>query len=100
MGSQKKKVIGRPFQKGNPGKPKGADMHLTRKMRTVKETVLNVFNELQEDAEHNLKAFAKENPRDFYQIAAKLIPTELTGKLDGEITVRSFTLKPASGRDK
>lgn len=95
-----KKVRGRPFEKGNKGKPKGASMNLTKQMRTVKETVLNVFNELQSDAEHNLTAFAKANPRDFYNIAAKLIPTEITGSLNGEITVRSFTLTKSSARDK
>lgn len=63
------------FQKGNAGKPKGAINHLTR---TVKESVLKVFNDLQEDEKHNLEAFAKKFPRDFYNIAAKLIPTEVS----------------------
>lgn len=67
------------FEKGNPGKPKGATNHLTR---TVKETVLAVFNELQGDEKNNLKAFAEKHPRDFYQIAAKLIPTEINAKFN------------------
>lgn len=75
----RKKVRGKPFEKGNKGKPKGASMHLTKQMRTVKETVLNVFNVLQDDPEHNLTEFAKQYPKDFYQIAAKLIPTEING---------------------
>jgi hypothetical protein len=62
------------FKPGNPGKPKGATNHLTR---TVKETVLAVFNELQGDPKNNLKAFAVKYPRDFYNIAAKLIPNEV-----------------------
>lgn len=45
--------------------------------KTVKETVLSVFTELQGDEKHNLKAFAEKYPRDFYQIAAKLIPTDI-----------------------
>ena len=66
------------FKPGNPGKPKGATNHLTR---TVKEAVLEAFNNLQEDEHHNLDAFAKKYPRDFYNIAAKLIPTEIQAKV-------------------
>lgn len=72
------------FKKGNPGKPKGATNHLTR---TVKESVLEAFNELQSDPKHKLISFAKAYPRDFYNIAAKLIPTELTGTLKTVIKV-------------
>lgn len=64
------------FAKGEGGRPKGAKNKLTI---TVRETVLNVFNKLQGDQKHNLEAFAKENPKEFYQIAAKLIPSEITG---------------------
>lgn len=73
------------FKPGNPGKPLGATNKLTK---TVKETVLAVFNELQEDSKTDLKAFAKKYPRDFYNIAAKLIPTELTGTVRNVIRVR------------
>lgn len=69
---------GKPFQEGNPGRPKGAQNKITR---TVKETVLSVFNEIQDDPKVNLKEFAKDHPRDFYAIAARLIPTELTGSV-------------------
>lgn len=55
---------------------------------TVKETVLAVFNTLQDDPENNLTKFAKKYPRDFYNIAAKLIPTELTGSLNNNTTLR------------
>lgn len=75
---------GRPFQAGNTGRPAGTKNKLTR---TVKETVLAVFNDLQENRTHNLTAFAKKHPRDFYQIAAKLIPTELTGTIKTIIKV-------------
>lgn len=64
------------FTEGNPGRPKGTPNKLTK---TVKETVLSVFNDLQKDKRHNLTAFAKAHPRDFYAIAAKLIPTEMVG---------------------
>jgi hypothetical protein len=72
------------FQKGNSGKPKGAQNKLTK---TVKETVLSVFNEIQDDPKIKLSQFAKDYPRDFYQIAAKLIPTEITGNIKTVIKV-------------
>lgn len=53
--------------------------------KTVKETVLAVFNDLQNDPKNKLSAFAEKYPRDFYAIAAKLIPTEISGKIDNEI---------------
>ena len=67
------------FEKGNAGKPKGAVNHLTR---TVKETVLAAFNDLQQDAKANITSWAKENPTEFYKIAAKLIPTEVNANVE------------------
>ena len=67
------------FKKGTaPGRPAGVKNKLTR---TVKETVLEVFNELQSDPKHSLEAFARKYPRDYYQIAAKLIPTEVKAEV-------------------
>lgn len=63
------------FQKGNPGKPKGAKNKFTK---TVKETVLEVFNTLQEeDGPASLRNWAVDQPTEFYKIAAKLIPTDI-----------------------
>lgn len=63
------------------GRKKGSTNLLTR---TVKEVVLETFNHLQEDdeASYSLKKFAKSNPKDFYNIAAKLIPTEMAVKAE------------------
>ena len=74
------------FKPGNKGKPPGTLNKLTK---TVKETVLAVFNELQGEEKNSLKAFAVKNPRDFYQIAAKLIPTEISA--DVKMTVDQIT---------
>lgn len=74
------------FKKGRArGRPKGAVNKLTR---TVRDTVLSVFNELQDDPRANLKTFAKKYPRDFYAIASKLIPTEITGQVTKVIKVK------------
>jgi hypothetical protein len=70
---------GKPFQKGQGGRPKGA---LNKTTKTVKEVVLAAFNELQEDKKNNILQFAKDNPKEFYQIAAKLIPTEINAKVN------------------
>lgn len=50
---------------------------------SVKETVLKVFQELQEDQEHpaSLKKFAIKNPVEFYKISARLIPTEVNATI-------------------
>lgn len=72
------------FKKGDEkaGRPKGSQNKLTR---TVKETVLAAFNELQSDPKANIIDWAKKNPSVFYQIAAKLIPTELNATLESKI---------------
>lgn len=72
------------FKPGNPGKQPGT---LSKLNRTVKETVLAVFNDLQEDPQVSLAAWAKNEPTEFYRIAAKLIPTEITGTVKQVIVV-------------
>lgn len=67
-----------PFKKGQGGRPNGAKNKLTK---TVRDVVLDTFNELQEDKHHNLTAFAKENPTEFYKIAAKLIPADIKAEV-------------------
>lgn len=80
----------RYFEKGNPGKPKGAKNKLTI---TVRERVLDVFQELQSDPKANMVAWAKQEPTEFYKIAAKLIPMDLT--TNGENFNLTLNLTPA-----
>lgn len=75
---------GKPFTAGNSGRPAGTPNKLTK---TVKETVLAVFNDLQEDPKANLGEWAKKETTEFYRIAAKLIPTEITGTVKTVIKV-------------
>lgn len=75
------------FKPGEGGRPPGVQNKLTR---TVKEAVLEAFNNLQEDEHHNLDAFAKKYPRDFYNIAAKLIPTEIQAKVQAQMPTFVF----------
>lgn len=85
------------FKKGetrpeNSGRKEGSVNKLTK---TVKERVLEVFNELQSDSEANLLSWAKTEPTEFYKIAAKLIPSDINAKIEGKI----ITVVPPSKRD-
>jgi hypothetical protein len=73
------------FEKGKPktgGRVAGSINKLTK---TVKERVLEVFNELQDDPTANMLSWAKEEPTEFYKIAAKLIPADINAKVEGKI---------------
>ncbi len=71
---------------GTGGRPVGAVDKITK---TVKDTVLAVFTDLQDDPKNSLKSFAVKYPRDFYAIAAKLIPTEISA--DVKMAVEQIT---------
>lgn len=69
---------------------------LNKTTSTVKQVLLSVFQELQEDPKNNLKSWAQTQPTEFYKIASKLIPTEINAKLS-KITleiVRNNTTSP------
>ncbi len=83
------------FEKGHEKKGGRQPNSLNTLTKTVKDTVLSVFIEIQEDPEVKLSVFAKNYPKEFYAIAAKLIPTEVNAniqtniikvKVPGEIT--------------
>lgn len=69
------------FKKGKSGNPNGrtpgAENEITKQMKTVKQTIIEAFNDLQGDPKNNIIAWGKKNPTAFYNIAAKLIPTEI-----------------------
>lgn len=73
--------------KGNnpgPGRPKGVPNKVPK---TVKEGFLNAFIDLQSDPKNNILSFAKKNPKLFYALASKLIPTEVKGAFTGKTTL-------------
>lgn len=82
------------FLPGNGGRPPGSTNHLTK---TVKETVLKVFNEIQDDPEVKLIAFAKKYPRDFYAIAAKLIPQDIKADVNAVVHVTKAIVQMPPG---
>lgn len=67
------------FKKGEGGRPKGSTNKVTK---TVKEVVLAAFNELQEHPTSNILSWGINNPKDFYNVAAKLIPTEVSATVE------------------
>lgn len=74
------------------GREKGS---LNVTSRSMKETVMNTLEWLQTQPRSNMRAWAKENPTQFYQIAAKLIPTEVSASVD--VTgIKQILIEPAS----
>lgn len=72
------------YEKGHKkagGRTKGTLNKATVLMVSVRDTVLAAFNEIQKDKNANIVTWGKQNPKDFYNIAAKLIPTEITAKV-------------------
>lgn len=93
---------GKPFTKGNPGKPVGA---VNKVNKQIKEVFSDVFDYLQTDPDAkkkkaDLKQWAKENPKDFYLIASKLFPIQMqhSGEIKKQILyVRSTTDSEGEG---
>lgn len=67
------------FEKGNSGRPKGAKNKSTI---TVKDAFAAAFCELQEDPKANLLAWGTKNPTEFYKLASKLIPMQVTADIE------------------
>jgi hypothetical protein len=59
------------------GRVKGSINESTKQLNTVKEVVLKTFFKREENSKTSLEAFAEEYPKEFYNIAAKLIQTEV-----------------------
>lgn len=57
---------------------------------SVKDNVLSVFNDI--GGTDHMKRWAQENPNQFYNIYAKLLPLQLTGE-DGGAIETSLTIK-------
>ena len=64
------------------GRVKGSINESTKQLKTVKEIVLSTFLKREEYKETSLEAFANEYPKEFYAIAAKLIPSEVNANVE------------------
>lgn len=58
----------------SPGRPKGVPNKLSR---IAKDTIAQVFEDI--GGVENMAGWAKENPTQFYQIYAKLLPLQVNG---------------------
>ena len=65
------KRIGRPFEKGNPGRPKGSKNKLSEDFL---RDICEVWDKHGKDA---LLTVARDEPAKFVQVAASLIPKEM-----------------------
>jgi len=79
------------FQPGHTGKPKGAKNKLSR---AFKDGLLHVFHEL--GGKTAMLEWARSNPTFFYQILAKLTPTELS--IDLRTEMRPLVIDRVSDR--
>jgi len=70
--TQPKRIIGRPFEPGNPGKPKGA------KHKLQESFVKDVYAAWKERGAAAVNAMIDEKPGDFVKVVASLIPKEAT----------------------
>lgn len=61
------------------GRVKGVPNKFTK---SVKDAVKAAFDDLQGDKKANLLAWAKENPTEFYRLAAKLIPAAVDATIE------------------
>ena len=71
-GVNTREIRGRPFQKGNPGKPKGAVGRVSRDMKEMFELALHTLGD-----EKWLVAAARKDPSTFMRCLAKLLPRSL-----------------------
>lgn len=71
------------FQKGQSGNPAGRKPGTQNRLTlTVKQGFEAAFEKMQ-GGEHALDKWAAKNPTDFYKLASKLIPSQITAELSG-----------------
>lgn len=95
MGWRTAKTVGTNgrFQPGQPkrgGRKPGTPNKVTQ---TVKQAFEAAFADLQPDSANpaHLVNWAKANPSDFYRIASKLIPEQVSGDLNLQVLVTKYT---------
>lgn len=69
----------------NAGRQAGTKNKISASLR---DTFLQVFEEMQDDEDFCLKSWAQENPTEFYKIISKLLPQEYTGDFYTVIEVK------------
>lgn len=78
------------------GRPPGIPNKVTR---TVREAFERAFVLLQDDDNAKLEEWAKSNTTEFYKLASKLIPTEISADVKGTLIVVSGVPEKQPGAD-
>lgn len=55
--------------------------------KTIRETIDNVFDELQDDPKYNMKAWAKQELTEFYKLAAKMQSPSFNHQVNNTINI-------------
>jgi len=75
-----------PFKPGESGNPAGRAVGSTNILtRSIRDTFIDVFQEAQTNPKMqkvSLRKFILKYPRDFYMLAARVIPTEIRAELN------------------
>jgi hypothetical protein len=58
---------------------------------TVKDNVISVFNDI--GGTEHMKTWAMDNPNQFYNIYAKLLPIDITGELDHNLKISKIEIE-------
>lgn len=69
-----------PFEKGNklsPGRTKGV---VNKSTKAFKDLIVETFKSLEEKKGYGLLLWATNNQTEFYKIACKLLPLQITGE--------------------
>lgn len=69
--TQPQRIIGRPFQPGNPGRPKGSRNKLGESFIT------ELYEDFQEHGPSVIKAVREEKPDQYLKVIASVLPKEL-----------------------
>lgn len=73
---QTKRVVGRPFKKGNPGRPKGIKDKSFRLKQAILGAVNKVADEKGMSMEEYLASMCRDKGMDFLKVATSLLPKE------------------------
>lgn len=85
MDTQPKRVIGKPFEPGNPGRPKGARSKLGEKFAAA------MLRDFEEHGEPTIALARMEDPLGYLKVITSIMPKELTGE-DGAPLMSGLTI--------